>query len=82
MIDSAALLADLRAQLKVLTADLRAQAEDPTVGWARQLRAQSVVHVTHDALSLGHHGRLSGAGTLTLVLSLQFSALPFYLLLQ
>ena len=40
MIDSAALLADLRAQLKVLTADLRAQAEDPTVGWARQLRAQ------------------------------------------
>ncbi len=40
MIDSTALLADLRAQLKVLTADLRAQAEDPTVGWARQLRAQ------------------------------------------
>ena len=40
MIDSAALLADLRAQLKVLTADLRAQAEDTTVGWARQLQAQ------------------------------------------
>ena len=40
MIDSTALLADLRAQLKVLTADLRSQAEDPTVGWARQLRAQ------------------------------------------
>ena len=39
MIDSTALLADLRAQLKVLTADLRAQAEDPTTGWARQLRA-------------------------------------------
>lgn len=40
MIDSAALLVDLRAQLKVLTVDLRAQAEDPTVGWARQLQAQ------------------------------------------
>lgn len=40
MIDSAALLADLKAQLKVVTADLRAQAEDPAVPWARQLKAQ------------------------------------------
>lgn len=40
MIDSAGLLADLKAQLKVVTADLRAQAEDPAVPWARQLQAQ------------------------------------------
>jgi len=40
MIDSTALLVDLRAQLKVLTADLRTQAEDPTMEWARKLQAQ------------------------------------------
>jgi len=40
MINSTALLADLKAQLKALTADLRAQAEDPGQRWSRELRAQ------------------------------------------
>lgn len=40
MINSAALLRDLRGQLKTLEADLRRQAEDPDVAWSTALREE------------------------------------------
>ncbi|NLI19585.1 MAG: BREX-2 system adenine-specific DNA-methyltransferase PglX, partial [Actinomycetales bacterium] len=40
MIDSQLLLADLKKQLKLLTADLRVRAEDRSLPWAQQLRVQ------------------------------------------
>ena len=40
MIDSGALLRDLRGQLKLLEQDLRARAEDPDVKWSTDLRGQ------------------------------------------
>ena len=40
MIDSKSLLADLKKQLKVLTADLRERAEDPENSWGLRLREQ------------------------------------------
>lgn len=40
MIDSAALLADLKKQRKVLQADLRGRADDPEDGWGSRLRQQ------------------------------------------
>ena len=38
MIDSAALLADLKRELKTLEADLRVRAEDSEAGWGARLR--------------------------------------------
>ncbi|MPV35654.1 BREX-2 system adenine-specific DNA-methyltransferase PglX [Georgenia subflava] len=40
MIDSARLLTDLRRQLTLLTRDLKAQAEDPSLHWSQDLRRQ------------------------------------------
>ncbi|MDV7991940.1 BREX-2 system adenine-specific DNA-methyltransferase PglX [Rhodococcus sp. IEGM 1374] len=40
MIDSSALLADLKGQLKVLQADLKDRAEDPTNSWGMRLKEE------------------------------------------
>ncbi len=40
MIDSAALLADLKRELKTLEADLRVRAEDPESPWGSRLRKE------------------------------------------
>jgi len=40
MIHSSALLADLKAQLRVLQADLKARADDPTTGWGAALQRE------------------------------------------
>ncbi|GAA4282746.1 BREX-2 system adenine-specific DNA-methyltransferase PglX [Brevibacterium daeguense] len=40
MIDSLALLADLKAQLRILQADLRERADDPTIGWGAALQRE------------------------------------------
>lgn len=40
MIVSSRLLADLKRQLTLLEADLRAQSDDPDVRWSRDLKAE------------------------------------------
>lgn len=40
MIDSSALLADLKAQLKILQADLKQRAEDPSNSWGARLKVE------------------------------------------
>lgn len=40
MIDSSALLADLKTQLRALQADLQARADDPTHAWGADLKAR------------------------------------------